>query len=187
MWAIRKAAPEDAQAINDIYARARAFMAQSGNPTQWGSTNPSPELVAGDIARGRSYVCVGEPAGAEILGVFCFTRGNDPTYQVIHDGAWLNESPYGVVHRLAGNGTARGVAAFCLDWCLSQCGNIRIDTHRDNIVMRKVLAKQGFAYCGRITIANGTERLAYQKTAVSSGRGRCDFIEQASEAALYTR
>ena len=41
--------------------------------------------------------------------------------------------------------------------------NIRIDTHRDNIIMQHNLAKHGFTYCGIIFLANGDERLAFQK------------------------
>ncbi len=29
-----------------------------------------------------------------------------------------------------------GIGAFCIDWAFSKCGNLRIDTHGDNIVMQ---------------------------------------------------
>ena len=42
-------------------------------------------------------------------------------------------------------------------------GFIRIDTYRDNQIMQHVIKKYGFGYCGIIFLANGDERLAYQK------------------------
>lgn len=50
-----------------------------------------------------------------------------------------------------------------LDYCFALCSNIRIDTHRDNKIMQHNLSKHGFTYCGIIYLANGDERLAYQK------------------------
>ena len=41
---IRPARPEDLQDILSIYAIARTFMAEHGNPTQWGKTYPAREL-----------------------------------------------------------------------------------------------------------------------------------------------
>ncbi len=44
----------------------------------------------------------------ETSGVsFAFILGEDPTYQQI-DGAWLNDQPYGTIHRIAGNGKIKG-------------------------------------------------------------------------------
>ena len=50
-----------------------------------------------------------------------------------------------------------------MDFCLSRENNIRIDTHRDNTIMQHVIQKHGFSYCGIIYLANGDERMAYQK------------------------
>ena len=50
-----------------------------------------------------------------------------------------------------------------LSFCLTHSDNIRIDTHRDNVIMRHLLEKHGFKYCGIIYLENGDERLAYQK------------------------
>lgn len=38
---IRPARPSDFDQILEIYAAARRFMKASGNPTQWGDTEPS--------------------------------------------------------------------------------------------------------------------------------------------------
>ena len=78
-------------------------------------------------------------------------------------GSWLNDRPYGVVHRITSAPGTRGVASFCLAWCFAQCGNIRIDTHRNNIPMQKTLIKNGYRVCGTIYLENGDERIAFQK------------------------
>lgn len=157
---IRRSQPEDLPALFEMYAQARAFMAAHGNPNQWGTTNPPDALIEQDVRDGHSYVCEHE---GSIAAVFFFNNGPDATYQTIENGGWLNDAPYGVVHRITSNGTVRGAASFCLDWALEQCGNIRIDTHEDNLVMQNLLKKNGFSFCGTIHIEDGTSRLAYQK------------------------
>lgn len=161
---IRRTAEADLVRVMDIYAHARAFMAAHGNPNQWGPTNWPPEaLVRQDIARGKGYVCVYE---GRVVGAFFFDMGRDiePTYRHIEDGAWLDDSPYGVVHRIASDGSVKGVGAFCVDWAFRQCGHLRIDTHGDNIVMQNLLAKLGFARCGTIYVEEDDfPRFAYEK------------------------
>ena len=148
----------------EIYASARDFMAKNGNPRQWGSTGWPPEaLIRRDISAGKSYVCESE---GRVIGTFFYDHGLqiEPTYQVIEDGKWLEESAYGVVHRLAGDGSKRGIGAFCLKWALRQSGHIRIDTHGDNKVMQKLLERLGFTHCGTIFVQEDKDpRLAYEK------------------------
>ena len=84
-------------------------------------------------------------------------------YRVIEDGAWLADGPYGVVHRIASAPGTRGAATYCLNWAFARCGNLRIDTHADNAPMQGLLRKLGFARCGRIYIADGSPREAFQK------------------------
>lgn len=157
---IRKSTLDDMGIILKIYADARSFMASRGNPTQWGSIYPSQTLLENDIQSGDSYVC--EEHG-KIIATFFYRFGVDETYLKIYNGEWLDESPYGVVHRIASDGTIRGTASFCLKWALEQCGNLRIDTHRNNTVMQHTLDKNGFTYCGVIYLEDGSERIAYQK------------------------
>lgn len=145
--------------ILKIYAEAREFMKKSGNPTQWGDTRPPIATTKRDIAEGRLFKITD---GRKTVGVFAFVLGDDPTYREI-DGRWLDERPYGTIHRIASSGTARGIFETALAFCLSRCANIRIDTHENNIPMRRCLARTGFEYCGKIITDDGTERLAFQK------------------------
>ena len=160
---IRKTKIEDIEKVDEIYTDCRKFMRQSGNTAQWTNGYPSINQITEDIQNGISYVC--EECG-EILAVFVFFIGEDPTYKKIYNGAWLNDSPYGVIHRIGvgKNSHGKGVAAFCFEYCFSLCGNLKIDTHRDNIPMRKALTKNGFEQCGIIYLASGDERIAFQKS-----------------------
>lgn len=156
---IRKALQEDTDAVMPLYDIARARMRSSGNSSQWINGYPSRELIAADIEAGNFYVM---ERGGEIYGAFTFIVGDDPTYARIENGAWPNNLPYGTIHRLASSGKAGGVSRECFDFCLSLTGNVRADTHSDNIPMRKALEKYGFAYCGIIHVADGSPRLAFQ-------------------------
>lgn len=157
---IRKTTMEDLAEVMQIYARARAFMAQTGNPNQWGDGHPQEQLIREDIEKGISYVA--EQDG-KIETVFMYAFGADPTYAVIEDGAWKDDRPYGVIHRIASRGEVKGAGSACMQWGFAQCGNLRMDTHDDNLVMQHVLEKNGFERCGRIYLADGRPRVAYQK------------------------
>ena len=161
---IRKSTEQDFDRMMEIYAYARQFMAEHGNPNQWGPNHwPPEELIHKDIASGDSYVCTHE---GSVVGTFYFVVGKDiePTYRTIVDGAWLNDGPYGVVHRVAGDGSVRGIGAACIQWAFDQCGHIRIDTHGDNKVMQNLLTKLGFTRCGTIYVEQDDyPRFAYEK------------------------
>lgn len=159
---IRPTTRADLSEVMDMYAIARTFMQQNGNPNQWVNDYPSQALIESEIATKHSFVCQND--NGKIIGTFCFILGDDPTYTTIYDGAWLNNAPYGTVHRIASSGVQKGVAKTCFDWCFTQIPNVRVDTHRENTVMQHLLTQYGFRYCGIIHLANGAERLAYQKT-----------------------
>lgn len=157
---IRRSTQADLAEIQDIYAAARNFMRDSGNPTQWKDRYPPDALLSNDCSvQGHGYVC--EEDGA-ICAAFYFCVEEEITYAHIA-GAWLNDLPYGVVHRIAVRRGKKGVATFCLQWALAQCGNLRIDTHANNIPMLALLRKLHFTHCGTIWVHGGTEeRMAFQ-------------------------
>ena len=158
---IRKSAPDDIPEMLEIFAAARRFMAGTGNPDQWSEDYPGEELLKSDIASGDSHVILSE---GRIVATFVLRPGNDPTYDTIYDGNWPDDLPYATMHRIASRGERKGMLHAAMQYALERCSAIRIDTHRDNTVMRNAIAKEGFTYCGIIHCWNGTERLAYQFT-----------------------
>ena len=162
---IRNTTIEDLPRVMEIYAGARAFMAASGNPNQWGPTNWPPEaLIRQDIARKKGFVCVDK--GDTVVASFFYDFGEDiePTYRRIEDGSWGDDRPYGVVHRIAVDGSRKGIGAFCINWAYEQCGHLRIDTHGDNVVMQGLLRKLGFQKRGIIYVEEDDyPRFAYEK------------------------
>ena len=158
LLSVRRATPTDLDAVMAVIDAARAIMRATGNLTQWPVGYPSRTMIEHDIASGNFYIIC--DANGTAQGCFAFISGPDPTYARI-EGAWLNDKPYGVIHRLASKGEERGVADACLDFCLAQTDVIRIDTHADNRPMLRWLKKRGFIHCGVIHIADGSPREAF--------------------------
>ena len=155
---IRSATYADLDVVLNIYARARDFMREHGNPDQWGDSYPSKELIISDLEQGCLRLLVDEENA--VAGVFSFFADGDRDYDVIN-GAWLNDEPYVAIHRIASAGTHKGIFTHILNYCLEFSDNIKIDTHLNNTVMQSVLAKHGFIKCGVIS-ADGLEFIAFQ-------------------------
>ena len=156
----RKSSLADIPRLLELADEARSTMRASGNMHQWVNGYPSQKAFEADVAHDCSYVM--EEDGVPIA-TFAFLPGPEPTYASIYHGAWLNDAPYYVIHRIASTASSRGVLRHILDYCFTVTDNIRIDTHRDNVIMRHLLAKLGFTYCGIIYLTDGSERLAYHK------------------------
>ena len=164
---IRKATYEDIPALMEIFRQARGIMRASGNMNQWNDSYPSEEIIRQDIASGVCHVLCEDTApgctDGRIIATMAFIPGPDPTYSVIYDGEWPDDSPYHVIHRIAVKYHGRGIVDFCFNECFKLFPSIKIDTHRDNIPMQKVLKRNGFVRCGIIYLENGDERFGYEK------------------------
>lgn len=157
---IRTAQPRDLARILEIYAYARGFMERNGNTSQWGKHFPPEELLREDIRTERLFVM---EEGGEVHGVFAFIIGDDPTYARIEQGSWLSDSPYGTIHRIAGDGQVHGLLRQAVDFCGEQIAHLRIDTHANNHIMQHLIEKCGFSYCGIIHVDDGSPRFAYER------------------------
>lgn len=155
---IRKSRMEDVNDIMKIIAAAKQYMASHGNTTQWVDGYPGKDIIISDIKDNNSYVITHNDI---IAGTFSFIIGKEPTYQVIKNGEWHYDRPYGTIHRLASGGIIRGISRACFEYCLHQMDYIRIDTHKDNISMQAAIEKFRFKKCGNVYMLNGTERIAY--------------------------
>lgn len=158
---VRNTVEEDIPRLMEVFADARQTMRSDGNFEQWNGAYPDAEAIMKDISRGVSFVIEDD---GRICGTFAFIPGIEPTYETIYEGSWLDDRlPYATVHRIAGCHGSHGIFSSCIDWCAARIGNIRIDTHRDNRIMQKLISRSGFSYCGIIYLADGAERLAYQR------------------------
>lgn len=154
---VRKAVLSDMPELLSVYAKARTFMRENGNPTQWGEDKPGQTELLEDISLGRLYAI---ERNGMVCGAFCLVFGDDPTYGVIEKGAWKSDTPYAAIHRLAGQGG--GIFETCVTFSRGLTRHLRIDTHENNLPMQHLILKHGFSYCGIIYASDGTARLAYE-------------------------
>lgn len=164
---IRKSSVQDTEKMLEIFDEARKSIAALGID-QWQNGYPHREIIELDIARGYSRVI---EIDGNISGTFAVICDGEPTYDKIYDGEWLtgNTEDYIAIHRVAiliacrGKGIAEKMLSHARNEAISLGRrSIRIDTHRGNVVMRKMLERNGFTYCGRIFLESGDERVAYE-------------------------
>jgi len=159
---IRKATTEDAAAVLKIFEGGRDFMRAHGNMNQWAGIDfPGMNVIEGFLGKEQLYVVDDE---GEVIAAWAYILGEDPTYRIIESGSWLNDEPYGTIHRLASSGKRSHITEFIFDWALEQCPNLRGDTHADNYVMQTAAESFGFKMCGIIHLENGDPRIAYHVT-----------------------
>ncbi len=163
---ITHACMADLDRILEIYAIAKKYMHENGNPHQWNGAYPDRETLEQDIACNRLYVYKNNGV---IHGVFVLLLEKELTYDYIEDGQWLNDMPYGTIHRIASSREVKGIFGKSLHFCaemLASLGydSLRIDTHHDNHTMQYLAEKYGFARCGIIYLRNGEPRIAYQRS-----------------------
>lgn len=133
-------------------------MRADGNLHQWSDKYPDEDTLLNDITRNELYIAYDDE---EIYGVFMLSYSGEGTYKEIQ-GAWLNDEPYAVIHRIASFGKEKNLLKDAINFAFEKTNNIRIDTHEDNNIMRTLLKKLGFIYTGIIHLKNGDERRAYQ-------------------------
>ena len=151
----RKARMEELDAITELIAGARRFIASQGID-QWQDGYPSRELIREDIEAGRGYVIADEegPCG------YCMLMTDaEPTYAEIDGEGWQFGEPYLTIHRIAAADRCRrmGIAGMLLKNAAELAAAqgitaVRADTHRGNRAMRGFLEKQGFSYRGEIRV-----------------------------------
>ena len=137
---------------------------------QWQKGDPDAPGLTAAISRGAVHVL---DEDGQAVGMITVVSGPELSYADI-DGAWLNDEPYAAFHRVCVEESRKGqgLAARLFsesETYVKQDGfhNVRIDTHPDNISMQHALSKSGYRLCGRLVLAEGTEkgdpRLAYHK------------------------
>lgn len=168
MTKLRKSTIADLAKIASMVEQAKLYLKEQGS-SQWQDGYPDEETLMGDINEGESYVV--EDKGGEVCATFVLSFRGELTYSVIDGGEWLTpiDTKYGVVHRIAIDDTVRGCGVGELIFkevepiaVENNAKSIRVDTHRLNKPMQRILEKLGYKYCGIIYVRDG-DRLAYEK------------------------
>ncbi len=170
-WRIREARPEDEAAVTAMYEGAIALLRACGID-QWQMGGPSRESFRRDLAQGDSYLLELLTEGAWVpCGTMFLHAGEEPTYQDI-EGAWASAEPYLVIHRVALAPLARGskLASAFFYYAREKAeawgfGQIRIDTHEDNLAMQHLLEKNGFTRRGVIWLDETSREPRYKRYA----------------------
>ena len=166
---IRPATTADIPAILEIFDIARAFMRQNGNFVQWTGAYPGEPEVVADIALGEEYVI---EENGEVVAAFTLMSRPEPTYAVIDNGRWLQDGPYGTIHRVASSGKCRGTVQQAVEFALQFHSVLRCDTHADNLPMQRALTNAGFVHCGTVYMADGTPRMGFERCVTADDLGR---------------
>ncbi len=173
MIGFRKTEEKDVDAVVAIIEEARHFFKVNGIP-QWQDPHPGethlypgkPDVLK-DIAKGISYVLDDDGV---VVGTCCISFDPDPNYTVIDGGEWLNDRPYGVIHRIAVKADRKGTGLskefFRQAEVLAKekgITDLRGDTHVLNIPMNGLFRTMGYRECGTVYMADGAPRAAYHK------------------------
>lgn len=163
---LRKAFKSDANSIMNIIKQAQDYFKEQ-EIDQWQDNYPNYETVCNDITNNYGYVLLKDNI---IVGTAAVSFDGEKTYEHIYDGEWISDGEYVVIHRIAIDSKykGKGLASLILEnvekICLEKnVHSIKIDTHRENLAMQKLLKKNGFKYCGIIYLEDGSERIAFEK------------------------
>ncbi len=155
--------------VMDIINDAKALLKNTSK--QWQNGYPNEASMRQDIKNGYLFGIYEE---AELLAISAMILDEDENYSYIEDGAWQIPSSSSdlVVHRVAVKKEhyRRSLAKKMLE-CAKEyarengCKSIKMDTHKDNIPMRRLLEGEGFSYRGIIYIKHdetNNARVAYE-------------------------
>lgn len=143
---------------------------------QWQQGYPFRETFEQDCVREESYVMENDKGC--VIGTLMLSFEGEPIYDYI-EGAWLTQSSsacarYAVIHRVTtcSQNKEPGTASFGFSQAEQRVRaqgfeSIRIDTHEDNLPMKKLLTKCGYVECGAVYLENsqdgGSKRIAFEK------------------------
>lgn len=162
----RKSVEADIDKIMIIIKQAQNYFKEN-NIDQWQNNYPNSETIKNDIKNNNSYVLV---KNGEVVATTVISFNGDSNYDHIYDGKWLSNDKFAVIHRIAINNTYKGlglsseIIKTAEKMCLERdVHSIKVDTHKDNLSMQKLLKKNNFEYCGVIYVSDGTARIAFEK------------------------
>lgn len=162
----RRAMKEDTERIMEIIAQAQEYLKKQG-VNQWQNNYPNIATVMDDI---DNQVCYVLRDCDRVVATVTIIFDGEKTYAEIYEGGWLSSREYATLHRIAVDAgyKGRGLASVIIGNVEALChgrgiSGIRVDTHRQNTSMKRMLIKNGFTYCGIIYLPDGSERIAFEK------------------------
>lgn len=167
MFEIKRTKIENLSIIMRIINMTKEVFADEGID-QWQKGYPKRDAFLQDIMMNESYAVFEDEC---VVGTFMLSTNPDPTYKEIHQGQWLQDGNYAVVHRFTIDPISRrqGLATKTFKEIESMLASkndirsVRVDTHEKNTSMQALLEKQGYQYVGVIYLENDDKRLAYEK------------------------
>jgi ribosomal protein S18 acetylase RimI-like enzyme len=163
----RKAVEADANSVMNIIKQAQVYFNEHGI-NQWQDNYPNFETVKNDISNKNGYVLLKDN---NVVGTVVVIYEGDKNYESIFNGEWISNDEYAVIHRIAIDSKYKGLGLSSViirnieEICLNKgVHSIKVDTHKENISMQKLLQKNGFQYCGIIYLEDKSKRIAFEKT-----------------------
>jgi len=162
----RKAVESDINNIMNIIKQAQDYFKEHGI-NQWQDNYPNFEIVRNDIVNKNGFVLLKDD---NVVGTVAVSFSGEKNYNSIYNGEWLSNHEYAVIHRIAIDSNYKGLELSSSiiknieEICLNKgVHSIKVDTHKDNLSMQKMLLKNGFQYCGIIYLEDKSERIAFEK------------------------
>jgi ribosomal protein S18 acetylase RimI-like enzyme len=162
----RIAVESDINSIMDIIKQAQDYFKEQGID-QWQNNYPDFGTVRNDINNKNGFVLIKDNI---VVGTVTVVFDGERNYDSIYDGKWISNQEYAVIHRLAilSNYKGLGLSSIIIENIKNICLNkgihsIKVDTHKENLSMQRLLHKNGFQYCGIIYLQDSSERRAYEK------------------------
>lgn len=167
---LHRAEADDLAVVTHLRRQGRALML-SRDLMQWNEADVSEEEARRDLEKDEVYLLCYEDIP---VATARFVLTGEPDYASLRGGRWESNEKYLTVHRVARlqNAPVRGLGSLIFDFAARMARqngmtHLRVDTHRGNAAMQRVIQKNGFSLRGVITLSapgEDRERLAYEKS-----------------------
>lgn len=171
----RKSSTNDIEKIVSIINDAKDYFKEN-KIDQWQGVYPNQTDIKKDIANCTSYILEDKD---EVVGTVSLSFEVENAYYEIC-GEWLSNDKYLTIHRMAIKNSYKGsnVSSLLIKnieriTIENNIYSIKVDTHEDNLVMKKFLEKNGFLYCGVVqykeenqNLVKHIKRIAFEKVLV---------------------
>lgn len=164
-YKIRKAKIEDIKRILEIKENAISYQIENNN-IQWSNNYPTETNFYDDIEKKQGYILEKDN---KIYGYAALCYGIDEMYTNTIDGYIENNINYSVIHRIMidkenmkQNLATKFIEKLIRISCKDSIFVIRIDTHKNNKAMLKVIEKLKFKYIAKVYACDKTERDVFE-------------------------